>query len=188
MPVRPLIPLVAALVLAAPASSPTGGPTSTPPSARDRLYASLDGRWSGTLEYKDYQDSSRRVTLPTTLDVTRSADSSYLTLRFTYDDGPGKTVVQTDRLALDASATTLAWGAEKDTARQRFAVRAMTGPPPSQPLRLVLESEGSDDDRPATIRKTIAVAPRLLRILKETRPAGSGEFGFRHRYELTRVE
>jgi hypothetical protein len=145
------------------------------------------GRWKGSLEYKDYQDPTRRVTLPTLLDVTPSADSASLKLRFTYDDGPGKTVYGDELFTMDARATTVAWGSAKDEPRQAYAVQALSADSIGRTFRLLLEGEGTDDGAAATIRETITVARGELRITKETRPAG-GSFGFRHQYVFRRVD
>lgn len=155
-------------------------------SARDQLYGALAGSWRGTLEYKDYKDPSRRTVLPTLVEATRSADSGSVMLALSYDDGPGKNVKESDRLALDAAGKALTWTSGSST--QRFAVRSYEAPRPGHALRLVLEGEGIDDDAPATIRKTLVVGLNRLQILKETRPAGKSEFGFRNRYELTRTQ
>lgn len=183
--------LVVAFVVADPFTAPASHTValraaSSQASARDQLYASLAGRWQGTLEYKDYKDPSRRTTLPTVLEVARSADSGSVTLALTYDDGPGKTVKGSDRLTLDAAGKALTWSSGSST--QQFTVRSFEAPRPGRALRLVLEGEGSDDDAPATIRETLVVGLNKLQIFKETRPAGTSEFGFRHRYELTRTQ
>jgi hypothetical protein len=157
--------------------------------AREQLYGALVGRWEGTLEYKDYKDASRRVTLPTVLEVVRSADSGSVTLQMTYDDGPGKTVKETDRFVIDAAGKTVTWSGGSGGAAQHFVVRSFEAPRPGQALRLVLEGDGSDDDKSATIRETFVIGLNKLQIVKETRPAeGSSQFGFRHRYDLTRAQ
>ncbi|WP_353268894.1 hypothetical protein [Gemmatimonas sp.] len=80
------------------------------PSAKS-VHSALAGRWEGSLRYRDYQDSSRFVTLPTLLVGALSADSSRVQLDFEYDDGPGKTVRSRDAFALDALGKVLTWGA-----------------------------------------------------------------------------
>src|SRR5436190_9658816 len=69
-----------------------------------RLEAALTGSWKGTLEYRDYQ-SDKRVTLPTTLVISREA-AGELTFAYVYDDGPGKTVTSKDRVTVDAARST----------------------------------------------------------------------------------
>jgi len=152
-----------------------------PPSSHP--YAAFVGRWTGTLEYKDYQDSTRRVTLPTRLDASVDSALGGLRLEFTYDDGPGKTVYDHDLFTIDAGDSTVRWGSATERTRQRFRVTARVDSPDS--LRLVLEGEGADNDAPATLRETMTVRGDLLVIRKDTRPTG-GVFAFRHEYRLRR--
>lgn len=154
---------------------------------RDQLYASLIGRWQGTLEYKDYQDSTRRVTLPTLLHILPSPDEDGLELRYTYDDGPGKTVRSVDHLHFDRAMQNARWGGVTDSALQRFVVRSREGGVNGAPLRLVLEADGEDDDKPARIRETFEIVAGRVRLVQETQPTG-GVMGFRHAYTLTRAE
>lgn len=153
------------------------------PSVRDTLYPQLAGSWKGSLEYKDYQPPYGRVRLPTVATVEVSGDRSSLLFHFTYDDGPGKTVNDTDRFTLDASGDGVTWGALSEKMPQRFVVKALIAT--AGITTLTLEGEGSDDDRPASIRETLTVGPDSLQILKEVRPKG-GAFAFRHVYELKR--
>jgi hypothetical protein len=187
---RRTLALAVAFVIAdpftAPASHPvTLGAAPAQASAREQLYGALAGSWRGTLEYKDYKDPSQRTTLPTLLEAPR-ADAGSVTLALSYDDGPGKTVKESDRLTLDAAGKTLMWTSGSST--QSYAVRTFEAPRPGHALRLVLEGEGSDNDPPATIRETLVVGLNKLQILRETRAPGKSEFAFRHRYELTRAQ
>jgi hypothetical protein len=177
--------LLAAALIALTVAAPT---TSAPAAARPaRIYAALIGRWAGSLEYKDYRDPRRRVTLPTRLDVRIAPDSASLALRFTYDDGPGKTVYGDDVFTMDTEGTMVAWGSTKDEPRQAYVVQSLSADSAGRTFRLLLEGEGEDDDAPATIRQTITVERAELRITKETRPSG-GAFGFRHEYRFRRAD
>lgn len=149
------------------------------------VHTALAGDWTGTLRYRDYQDSTRFVSLPTLITGTAAADSSSVRLAFTYDDGPGKTVRSTDTFALDGAAQTLTWGpADGKRAPSRFSVQSLRG---EKPLTLVAETDGEDDDRKARIRETITVGTGELRILKEVRFAADAPWLFRHEYRLTRT-
>jgi hypothetical protein len=155
--------------------------------ARDQLYASLVGTWQGTLEYKDYQDSTRRVTLPTQLQIVPAPDEDGLELRYTYDDGPGKIVRSVDHLHFDRAMEQARWGGVKDSTLQRFVVQERGGGANGEPLRLVLEADGRDDDQPARIRETFVVSPGGVHLLKETAIAGR-TMAFRHQYRLQRAQ
>lgn len=168
----------AALTAAAlPASSPA-----------TRLHAALAGNWQGALRYRDYQDSTRFVTLPTLLTGTLAADSASVQLDFTYDDGPGKTVLDRDLFDLDATAKVVRWGNPKvEAKRTRFVVTDIRGDAAATPLRLVLESDGSDNNRPAHIRETVTLSRGDLLILKEVRFASTAAYLFRHEYRFSRL-
>jgi len=152
---------------------------------RTELYRALVGEWTGTLEYKDYSNPDRRVTLPTTLSVTWAADSSDLQMYFVYDDGPGKTVTSLDRFVADPALATVTWGGVTDSLPQRYTVASRTADAATRGQTLVLEGMGEDDDAPALFRETLTLTPTSVTIRKETKPAG-GVLGFRHVYRFTR--
>lgn len=159
----------------------TPAPAALP--TRPALYGALAGNWVGSLEYKDYSKPNTRVTLPTKIGVSYTADSSALLMHFTYDDGPGKIVEDDDRFAANATVTSIAWGGAKAATPQQYTVTDGAGA--KGRIAIVLQGEGEDDNKPATIRETITVSADTLRILKETRVKG-GEFAFRHGYVMRR--
>ena len=150
---------------------------------RAAMYAALAGNWVGTLEYKDYSRPDKRVTLPTKLAISYTADSSALLMYFTYDDGPGKIVQDSDRFEANAAATRVTWGTPGSTSMQQFEVS--DAPSAKGVVSFVLQGEGSDNNKPATIRETFVISRDTLRILKETREVG-GAFAFRHGYVMHR--
>jgi hypothetical protein len=180
---RPLWFVAALLAVASCVRSPSRLPQ---PAQRDQLYSQMIGRWEGTLEYKDYQDSTRRVTLPTRLRVLPAPDRDGLELQFTYDDGPGKTVRSTSHWHFDRTMTRAEWGNARDSAMQALAVTARSGGE-GTPIRLVLEGQGTDDERPAAIRESLEVSAAAVRLTKETQVTGS-PFAFRHVYTFRRAE
>ena len=173
----PFRTLVAALqVLALPLAAQSITPAN--------VHSAITGHWVGTLEYKDYRDPSKRVTLPTILDAAPGADAG-ADLRFTYDDGPGKTVTGGDRFVLAADAATLDWTGVKEQSPDIFRVVSLLRSDDAGTIRLVVELEGQDDNKPATLRETITLGRTELTILKEVRPTGA-EFSFRHVYRFAR--
>ncbi len=179
---RFLIAASLAALLGAPllALSPTRAARPT----RAALYAAMAGSWTGALEYKDYSNPKRRVTLPTKLAITLAPDSSALLMHYVYDDGPGKIVEDDDRFVANATVSTIAWGGLKSAAQQ-YVVSDAVGAATAGRIAIVLQGEGMDDNKPATIRETITLSADSLRILKETRFAGS-DFAFRHEYRMHR--
>lgn len=154
---------------------------------RDALYSGLVGRWRGSLQYKDYQDSTRRVTLPTELQVVPSPDRDGLELRYVYDDGPGKTVRSSNHWHFEQTLNAAQWGAVTDSAMQAYQVLTHDGGVRGVPLRLVLEGDGTDNDKPARLRQTIEISPGTFRVRKDVQFAGGG-YEFRHEYVFRRAE
>lgn len=153
-----------------------------PPTARDTLYPALTGAWTGTLEYTDYQPPHGRVRLPTTAAIETAADRKSVLVHFVFDDG-GKIVKSDERIAIDPDGNTLEWGSAEGTP-QSYTVRALitTG----GVTTLTAEGEGSDDDKPATLRETFTIGADALQIVREVRPRGTAAFSFRHAYALKR--
>ena len=148
------------------------------------LHAALGGRWTGTLRYRDYQDSTRFVSLPTVVEGTTAADSASVRLDFVYDDGPGKTVRSSDTFAVNSEASVLLWGpADGKREPSTFAVQHIRG---GNPLTLVVEMNGEDDDKKARIRETLTVDAKELRILKEVQFQAGAPWIFRHEYQFRR--
>lgn len=151
---------------------------------RERVYAALAGRWTGTLEYRDYQDPTRRVSLPVILEVARDADG--LELRYTYDDGPGKTVRSTERMVLDVTVSTLRWGGPPPDSLAHWTVIVLGDAPGPGTIRFVASRDGLDDGRPARLRETFTIGRTDLHVLKEVREPGT-MFTVRHQYRLKRA-
>ena len=139
---RFLLPVVVATLALADVVVPARAAAQAPalPSS-NALHAALGGRWTGTLRYRDYQDSTRFVSLPTAMDGTVAADSTSVRLDFIYDDGPGKTVRSSDTFSLNAQGNELRWGpTDGKRAPSVFAVQQLVG---SNPRTLVAETVGS---------------------------------------------
>jgi hypothetical protein len=147
-----------------------------------QIHNALLGHWVGTLEYKDYRDPSKRVTLPTIIDaVPRTAGGA--SLHFIYDDGPGKTVTGDDRFVIATDVRSLDWTGVKDTLPEVFRILSVSQD--GEAIRMVAECEGSDNNAPATLRETVTITAKELVVLKEIRPVGAA-FAFRHIYRMAR--
>ena len=154
------------VVLSACVSTPRVEPS------KPSFIAGLRGEWQGVLEYKDYQQPDRRVTLPTLLAASGQGDDAVV-LDFTFDDGPGKTVKSSEVLSL--KGTQLQWG------KTQYTVLEQT------PSTLTVEAMGEDDNAPAVLHEVFTVSPQQLIILKTVKPLKDGAFSFRHEYRLQRV-
>lgn len=138
--------------------------------AQDKtFFQTVEGKWKGTLEYKDYT-SNERVTMNTIITFKPSADGSSAEVYTIYDDF-GKIYKSNDKERIDIAARKFFDG---DT---EFAIESMTNG------KLVLIGKTKDGNTVEPTRKTITVTDNTLTILKETRDP----WQFRHVYKLTRL-
>jgi hypothetical protein len=150
----------------------------------EHVHGAMTGHWVGTLEYQDYSKPNSRVTLPTILDISERPKGG-VSIRFTYDDGPGKTVTGEDYFVLSDDQTNVDWTGLKETEPEIFKVMSFNANDAIRVLTLVMEREGEDNRAPATIRETMTLTEGELTLLKEYRPKGS-DFLFRHVFKLKR--
>lgn len=134
----------------------------------------LAGRWSGTLDYRDF-GSNERVTLPTLL------ESDGHRLSWTYDDGPGKTVRESVRWTFDDVRRTLTIDSSKGPEVWRLAEAhsATDGA-----ITLVLESERVEIDRRVISNIVLTRSGDKLRLTRMSRAEGE-PFLMRNSYELS---
>lgn len=133
--------------------------------------------WSGTLTYRDYR-SQKTTVLPTRArgEMTRP---DQLLLHFDYEESSTRHVFGTDTLTVAPGGAHLRWDGTD------YAIQSKQWLP-DQTLRLVLEGEAQDNDRPATIRKILTLGPHQLTVKKEVRPGSEAAFFQRHQYQFTR--
>jgi len=156
-----------------------------PDPARD-VFLALAGEWAGCLEYRDYKEppaSTKRVQLPTWLTVSPNADG--LSFHYIYDDGPTKTVDETDLVMLDAAKKTYT-SSEAGHPAEVYQVGGFDTLHEGHG-QLILTGKGTDNNKPAELRLTMTIRRNLMESLLEVRPSGSsGDFVFRHFYRFTR--
>lgn len=171
-------------VLEAARAAPEPKPRKQPDLAPPALLTRLAGKWSGSLEYRDYQ-SGGRVTLPTLMQATLSPEADRVQLRFTYDDGPGKTVFGGFTLAFD-SKEAIASKTEEDGQPDLYRVVGDLTATGSAPTTLVLWGRGRENGQAVDVRETLILSANSYELLRETRLKGQGAFQFRHAYRFGR--
>lgn len=150
------------------------GKAQQPPRALPADFDLLVGPlWRGTLTYLDYT-SHQPVSIKSTLSVTRLAgDDPRWDLRLGYDDEPhankGDTAALTEGGRLFDGALV--------TEREVLAGGA---------VRVVTESDGEDDNKPARLRHVYTMGPAAASLQKLVRYGGAGEFIERNIYRWTR--
>ncbi len=139
----------------------------------------LVGKWIGALEYLDYQDNTSRVSLPTELTVKEAGKK--LKLQFAYLEPNGKIVRGKNKVIIGDE--TIEWGGSD------WDIQSVEGEPDEGGWKMVLLTEGEDDDRPATLRQTIIRKKNELTLLKEVRYGPDEPFTFRNTYRFSeRIE
>lgn len=133
--------------------------------------------WLGTLTYRDYQ-TNRSVTLRTRLNGMQAGPQE-LVFDYQYQEPEGGMVKGFDRLRLSADGRAVDW----DGLPMRLLRRTAA---PGGQLHLLLEGEGQDDNRPATIRRAVLIGPQQCRIRKTVRFAPDTTFVLRHEYQFAR--
>ncbi len=133
----------------------------------------LVGRWSGTLDYRDF-GTNERVTLPTLLE----SDGHHLS--WIYDDGPGKKVRESARWTFDEAERTISMdsGSGPEIWHLAEAHSAADGA-----VTLVFDGNRVENDRQVIGQLVLTRSEDKLRITRMTRAEGE-PFLMRHSYEL----
>ena len=157
---------------AAAAADSANGAAAPRLSARD--FEPLAGApWRGKLTYKDY-GSGGAVSIESLLVVSKARpDGLAWTFEYRYPREPEAD--SSDELAISADGRLL--NGESVVERSQPAGGA---------LQIVTERSGTDDERPALLRHTYAIAADRFSIRKEVRFEGTSEFLERYRYYWTR--
>lgn len=156
------------------------------PVAGNPLYAQFLGRWTGQLEYRDFQTDAQ-VFLPTWLTISESADHRSLQLDLIYDDGPTKIVRERMLISIDGGNAVAEIGSDRDKSRDRFEVEGLEKFKEKGRGTLVLTGTSTENDKPVDVRIKLGLQRNLFTLRKETRPAGEA-FRFRDGYTFTRAE
>ena len=167
---NPYVVFVAPLTLAFTAQAKT-------PSASD----AFAGKWSGNLEYQDYQNASQRVKIPVKLIITPQ-DATTAIWDFKYDDF-GKTVPSFETHSFVAgkySVVTKGKDAKQEYSSTDFAELAKAGS-----SKAMLTGSETEMGHKVEVRRTIALTAKTLTTLTETHPKGE-TFKFRNQSTYTR--
>lgn len=137
------------------------------------IAAALAGNWAGTLDYRDYGNDSR-VTLPTLM------SANGLSIAWTFDDGPGKSVRSAERWSFTPDGKSLVIRAGKSSETMAIAElrRSANGS-----ITLVADGRGEENGRTVMVREILTRDGPVLRLTRMSRTAGQ-PFIMRHSYQL----
>ena len=144
--------------------------------------SAIEGSWTGTLEYRDYQPPHGRVTLPTKLYASLVAPNE-LSLHYVFDDGPKKIVHSYDRLMIDLAKQTLRWSGLK--AEDMSICKIVSTQTAGGALEIVAEREKVDEGKKKLIRYRLKLAADNFEILKDE-GTDAASLSFADRYSFQR--
>ena len=152
------------------------------------LERGLAGRWTGALEYRDYQ-SNRSFKLPLNTSLSTGADGATMTRLSSFDDGPKTGVVTITTVSLfDANGMLTSAMFRKGRAVEMWSEAArVSAYENATHWTLVYHRRGQDDDKAADIRITQTRRGAELTALKEVKPvdAPDSAYVFRNQTVLT---
>ncbi len=160
-------------------------PTALTAADLDRLTGAV---WRGTLTYTDYT-SGEQVSIPSTLRITHpeanegveaeegERDRGRWLWAYGYDDEPEAD--SAGLYVLSEDGTALVTEGQSEIVLERADLEGGG-------VRFVLQREGLDDERPATMQRIIEARAGELTIRKMVRFAGTAEFFQRHEYRWKR--
>lgn len=167
-----MIALLAAAALLT-AQAPAQALPATPPPAPAPLTVatarqSLVGEWQGKLEYRDYQ-ADRWFGLPVKTRISDGGDGVTLIRVSDFDDGPrvGNVRITSVSLLDGASETTATFRKGRKPELATFTLALAPASRDATRWTLVETAQGTDNDRPATIRLTTVRDGGRLVTLKE---------------------
>lgn len=152
------------------------------------LRLGLVGRWTGSLGYRDYQ-SDALFEIPVTITITTPGDGTTLIRQSLFDDGPDKpvwitTISLDDRVAGTVASASFRAGNTPELITE--AVRAIAFGDAAH-WTLIYTRTGEDNDAPADIRITETRTGDTVLEVKEVRPIGAGDDGWRFRNQTRLV-
>ncbi len=154
------------------------------------LERGLVGQWVGALEYRDYRTNEKQE-LPMTNAISALPDGVTVTRVSTFDDGPVTGLVYITTIKLfdlktpSASNAVFRKGRALDTWTDNALVTRFLS---DTQWTVVYQHDGSDNNKPATLRTTQTRDGDMLSALKEVKPIGApdSEYAFRNIIRLKR--
>ncbi len=172
----PLTGLIAGLSAPAVTSAQPTAPAPALPTAADAL-AATQGRWTGELQYRDYQSDTWQG-LPMTVTIMAQPDGVATVRTAQFDDGPQTGIVTiTSVTMVDAAAATASYaffrkGRATDVGSAAI-VRFQPGTDANHWTLITTETR-PDGDSVAQVRETTIRAGSSMTTLKEVNPVGDG--------------
>ena len=133
---------------------------------------SFTGNWQGKLEYSDFKDNSKLVTLPTKLAVSGAADS--LVLQYEYSEPSGKIVKSREVWKI------VSFGEQLRINNETSDVSVLNRQ--QNHLTIIIYRLGNDNEKSAMIEKTITLSGSSFEITKRVKYDSGGDYFVRNVY------
>lgn len=129
-----------------------------------------EGEWEGTLTYLNYGDDKTLVDLPVRMVATQKKDR--MNFEYFYNEGDGRTEKRTGsfRVKGDKIYYNGKWELVDSQVEDL------------ENWALELKSEGKDNNRPASFKKTVEVSPKRIEVTKWVKYEGESDFFMRNRH------
>ncbi|MBS1493733.1 MAG: hypothetical protein JST55_09485 [Bacteroidetes bacterium] len=144
--------------------------------------ASLNGNWIGSLEYLDYGDNKSKTKLPTVCEAVynKSGSDKYLSVKFIFDEGKGRTVTGEDAWTIIDEKTFF-----YDSTNYKIT-NFYTQFDNNDITVFELEKDGMDNNKPCTIKQTFEIHNDSFFIKKEVKYSDAESYFVRHEFSFTR--
>jgi hypothetical protein len=135
----------------------------------------INGKWEGKLSYVDYGDDKTEYSLNTMMEATWENGSGKL--KFEFKEPNGKLVYSTEKIKLISNEEF------KFDSKWQIVDFSQNG----ESWKLILESNGKDNNKESTLREVINYENEKLVIKKMVMYKGTDSFFMRNSYHLTRA-
>ncbi|MBP9096904.1 MAG: hypothetical protein KBG21_09870 [Ignavibacteria bacterium] len=147
--------------------------------------ATLKGNWNGSLEYLDYGDNKTKTKLPTVCEAVfnKSGNDKYLSVKFIFDEGNGRTVTGEDAWTILDEGKTFFYDSTN------YIITSYYQNDDNNDIAVfVFEKEGEDNNKPCTIKQTFEMHNDSFSIIKKVKYKDSDSFFIRHEFAFQRVK
>lgn len=147
--------------------------------------ATLDGKWKGFLEYLDYGDNKSKTKLPTEVEAkfNKSGNDKYLSVKFIYDEGKGRTVTGEDAWTILDEGNIFFYDSIN------YVITQYVQNDDNNDIAVfVFEKEGKDNDKSCNIEQTFEIHNDSFSIIKKVKYTGEQHSFVRHEYSFQRIK
>jgi HKD family nuclease len=147
--------------------------------------ASLDGKYKGYLEYLDYGDNKSIVRLPAECEAifNKSGNDKYLSVKFIFDEGKGRTVTGEDAWTILDEGNTFFYDSTN------YAITLyIENHDYNDIVNFVFEKEGKDNNKDCIIRQAFTIYNQAFIIEKRVKYKDEESSFIRHEFHFEKIK